>query len=152
MNSIREYKPNYRSARPRRKWTSITTNITISLNPKWLEQELSEYNLKTIALVYDDLSSALQKLKVDRAALMQSMQSSGAKPKQIALQVSRIDLDRVPMMQAHQMINKIIHERKEVKPWSRFFVDVARMRLDSDAFKALVDEATKLQNEQLENT
>ena len=121
MDSIREYKPNYRSDRPRRKWTSITTNITISLNPRWLKQELSEYNLKTIALIYDDLSSTLQKLKTDRAVLMQSMQSSGANPKQIASQVSRINLDRAPMVQAHQMINKIIHERKEVKPWSRFF-------------------------------
>lgn len=150
MNEIREYRPKRQKSGPRRTWRSALTGITIPLDPQKLQDDLDGYELKTLALLIDDMNADLQKLRCNRSALLRSMNAAGASSKQIAAQVARIDLDRAPMIKAQQIMNRVIQLKKSAVPWGKLFVEVARRRLDPEVFKLINDETSKLRDQLLE--
>jgi len=146
---IHEYRPNNKpqQSKPRSSWRSITTGILLPLNPDRLSDDISGYELKTLRQIIGDMTADLQKLRADRSALMQSMAANGADKAKVSAEVARIDLSRVPMARAWQVINTEIATRKDAPTWPALFVKVARKRLDPELMKSLSAETTKLREE-----
>jgi len=83
---------------------------------------------------------------------MQSLNNNAASPKKIAAEVARIDLSRVPMARAWQVLNRVIGERRaKVPTWHKFFYLAAQDHLDSETIEALDAQATKMRDEALAN-
>jgi hypothetical protein len=143
---IHEYRPNDKPqlAKPRSSWRSITTGISLSLDPIRLSDDLSGYEIKTLRQIISDMDADLQKLRADRSALMRSLTADAVNKQKISAEVARIDLNRAPMVRAWQIINSEIKTRKNVLPWPAVFVKVARKRLPPELMELLRAETTQL--------
>lgn len=129
--TIHEYRPTAKPqySKPKSNWRSRTTGIVLPLEPERLAKDLEGYAIKTLRQMISDMTADLQKLRADRSALMRSMNAGSAKRYKVASEVARIDLERAPMVQAWQAINREIESRKDAPQWSVLFVKVARKRL-----------------------
>lgn len=82
---------------------------------------------------------------------MRSMNAGSAKRYKVASEVARIDLERAPMVQAWQAINREIESRKDAPQWSVLFVKVARKRLPPELMELLSAETTQLRDAAMES-